>query len=138
MPVLDSPIASPWSLDARMLVRPRSTFAALAAGSPSDAGWRVAARRPLFAGVTLGAVSWIPMAVVVAAIIRAGDEFERRIHLVALALSFGSALLLLTALDWLVRADFLSPPPLMAIWLAFTGLWVFWLFIVKRRFERNA
>ena len=90
------------------------------------------------AGVTLGAVSWIPMAAVVAAIIRAGDEFERRIHLVALALSFGSALLLLTALDWLVRADFVRPPPLMAIWLAFTVLWVLWLFVVKRRFERDS
>ena len=90
------------------------------------------------AGVTLGAVGWIPMAAVVAAIIRAGDEFERRIHLVALALSFGSALLLLTALDWLVRADFFSPPPLMAIWLAFTVLWVLWLFVVKRHFERDA
>jgi hypothetical protein len=90
------------------------------------------------AGVTLGAISWIPMAVVVAAIIRAGDEFERRIHLVALALSFGSALLLLTLLDWLVRARFMHAPPLIAVWLALAVLWLIWLVVVKRRFERES
>jgi hypothetical protein len=89
------------------------------------------------AGVTLGTVSWIPMAVVVAAIIRAGDEFERRIHLVALALSFGSALLLLTLLDWLVRARFMRAPPLIAVWLAIAVLWLIWLVVVKRHFARE-
>ena len=76
--------------------------------------------------------------VVVAAIIRAGDEFERRIHLVALALSFGSALLLLTLLDWLVRARFMRAPPLIAVWLACAVLWLLWLIVVKRRFERES
>jgi hypothetical protein len=88
--------------------------------------------------VVLGSVSWIPMAFVVAWIIRAGDEFQRRIHLVALALAFGSALLLLAMMDWLVRAEFIWRPPLQALWLAFAVIWVIWLFIVKHRFERES
>jgi hypothetical protein len=90
------------------------------------------------AGVALGALSWIPMAAVVTVIIRAGDEFQRRIHLVALALSFASALLLLTLLDWLVRADFMRPPRLQVLWLALAVIWVIWLFVVKFRFERES
>jgi hypothetical protein len=89
------------------------------------------------AGVVLGTVSWIPMVVVIAGIIRAGDEFQRRIHLIALALAFASALLLLALLDWLVRAQFMWPPPLPVLSLSFAALWLIWLIVVKRRFERE-
>jgi hypothetical protein len=88
--------------------------------------------------VVLGAASWIPMAVVVAAIVRAGDEFQRRTHLVALALSFGSSLLLLTIVDWLARAHFIGRPPLQALWGAFAVIWVVWLLVVRWRFERES
>src|SRR6478735_611294 len=84
------------------------------------------------AGVVLGTASWIPMVAVIAGIIRAGDEFQRRIHLVALALAFGSAMLLLTLLDWLVRARFMRLPPLPVLWLSFSALWLIWLIVVKR------
>jgi hypothetical protein len=89
-------------------------------------------------GAMLGVLSWIPLAFVIAAIIRAADEFWFRIHLMALALSFGSALLLLAVADWLVRARFIGRPPLQALWLGAAILWVVWLLIVRRRFEREA
>lgn len=85
-------------------------------------------------GVVLGTAGWAPLAVVITAIIRAGDEFERRIHLIALALSFASALVLLALLDWLARAEFIWPPPLRLIWLAFCVLWLIWIVLVKRHF----
>jgi len=90
------------------------------------------------AGVALSAVAWIPLAVVITWIIRAGDEFQQRQHLVALAFSFASALLLLTLLDSLVRAEFMGPPPLGALWLAFAVMWLIWIFIVKYCFERES
>jgi len=89
------------------------------------------------AGVVLGTLSWVPMVAVIAGIIRAGDEFQRRIHLVALALAFGSAMLLVTLLDWLVRARFIRLPPLQVLWISFSALWLIWLIVVKRRFERE-
>src|SRR5262245_59764113 len=55
-------------------------------------------------GVVLGTISWIPMVAIIAAVVRAGDEFQQRIHLVALGWSFATAMLLLMLLDGLVLA----------------------------------
>ena len=87
-------------------------------------------------GVVLSTISWIPMVAIVAAIVRASDEFQQRIHLVALGWSFASAMLLLMCLDGLVLARFIRQPRLAVIWLAFAVLWVIWLIVVKRRFDR--
>jgi hypothetical protein len=89
------------------------------------------------AGVLLGTLSWVPMAFVIAAIIRAGDEFQQRLHLVAIAMAFASGLVLLTLLDWLVRARFMQPPPLQLLWLGYAVLWIVCLFVVRRRLERE-
>lgn len=89
------------------------------------------------AGVVVGTAGWVPMIFVIVRIIRLGDEFVRRIHLVALALAFASSLVLLTLLDWLSRAHFMAPPDLAVLWLAFALLWAVWLFVVKYRYERQ-
>jgi hypothetical protein len=88
------------------------------------------------AGVVLGSVAWLPIVAVIAAIVRAGDEFHQRIHLVALAWAFASGMVLLMFLDGLVLARFIRQPRLAVIWLAFAALWVIWLIVVKRHFDR--
>src|SRR5262249_37927830 len=64
------------------------------------------------AAVVIGAIGWLPLIAVITHIIRAGDEFNRGIHLVSLACAFASALLILTVLDWMSRARFITQPSL--------------------------
>ncbi len=87
-------------------------------------------------GVALAVLGWVPMMLVVAKIIASGDEFNRRIHTAAIAIAFAGALLVLTALDWLVRARFIDPPELSLVWLAIATLWFRALMATKRHFER--
>jgi hypothetical protein len=87
--------------------------------------------------VVLGVGGSAPWLWVVFNIIRRGDEFERRMHLVAGAFAFAGALVLVSAADWLVRAGFLSPPNLMALWVGFLILWLIALLGTKRYFERE-
>ena len=109
-----------------------AALAPLAANRLVDSG-SVAAR---VSGVALGTLAWLPLIYVVARIIRDGDEFVRRIHLVALALAFTGGLMLIALLDWLVRAEFIATPPLNVLWLAIALLWAVSLFGAKRYYER--
>ena len=90
------------------------------------------------AAVVVGTIGWLPLVAVVAWIIRAGDEFNRGIHLVALACAFASALVILTALDWMARARFIAAPSLSVLWLIFALVWAVWIFTVKYWFEHRA
>jgi hypothetical protein len=89
------------------------------------------------AGVVLGVLLWVPMIVVTTIVIRNGDEFERRIHFVAIATAFAGALLLISALDWLVRARFMEPPELSVVWLAIAALWFVAMIGAKRYYARQ-
>src|SRR5688500_16788674 len=88
-------------------------------------------------GVVLGVLLWLPMIAVVTLLIRRGDEFERRLHLIAIAIAFGATQLLINALDWLVRAHFMSPPPLSVLWLAIAVLWFMSIMMTKRYYARQ-
>ena len=90
------------------------------------------------AAVAVGSVGWLPLAAVTALVIRGGDEFHRRIHLVAIAFAFATALVILTMLDWLARARFMAPPSLSVLWLIFAVTWAVWIFAVKYWFEHVA
>ena len=72
-----------------------------------------------------------------AAMIRASDEFSQRIHYLAMSLAFAGALVLISVIDWLVRAHFIEPVPFMAMWLSLAVLWIIALVIAKRRVERG-
>lgn len=87
--------------------------------------------------VALGTLAWVPLILVMVAILRHGDEFVRRLHLIAMSIAFAGALVLITLLDWLVRADFIEPPDLAVVWLAIAILWWLSLFATKRFFERQ-
>jgi hypothetical protein len=114
-----------------ILIAAFAPFAAAALIETGSFGGRIA-------GVVVGMGGWAPLAAVITAIVRAGDEFERRIHLAALALSFASALVLLALLDWLARARFIWPPPLRMVWLAFAVLWLAWIVVVKQHYAGRA
>jgi hypothetical protein len=88
------------------------------------------------AGAVLGSIGWLPMAWIIIAIIRAGDEFNRRLYLVSLSVAFGASLVALTMIDWAVRAEFIHQPSLSALWVAFSVIWFVSLMIFKQRFER--
>ena len=88
------------------------------------------------AAVIVGVGSMLPWLWAVFAAVRRGDEFVRRMHLVAAAFAFGTALVLTSAMDWLERAGFIAPPPLTLLWLGFLILWVIALIGAKRYFER--
>jgi len=90
------------------------------------------------AAVVIGTIGWLPLIAVITHIIRAGDEFNRGIHLVALACAFASALLILMVLDWLSRARFITQPSLSVLWMIFALTWAVWIFLVKYWFEHRA
>ncbi len=106
--------------------------APIAAGMLIDAGTLTARVLAVF----LGSISWLPIAWVIVVIIRAGDEFHRRLYLVSLSIAFGASLVALTTLDWAVRAEFMHRPPLSVLWVLFALLWLVSLFVCKRQFER--
>jgi hypothetical protein len=89
------------------------------------------------AGVVVGVLAWVPLMWVVTVMIRAGDEFVRRIHLVSMSIAFAGALLLITALDWLARAQLIAPPPLRLLWLALGVMWFVLLLVTKTWYERS-
>jgi hypothetical protein len=89
------------------------------------------------AGVAIGVGGTIPWLWLISILIRRGDEFVRRMHLVAIALAAGAGLLLLIAFDWLERARFIEQPDLMLVWPAMLVLWLIALVGAKRYYERE-
>jgi nicotinamide riboside transporter PnuC len=88
------------------------------------------------AAVVVGVLGMLPWMWVVFSIIRRGDEFVRRMHLISFAFAFGGSLMLLVALEWLVRADLIYPPDLMFVLLGCLLLWFLSLMATKHYFER--
>jgi hypothetical protein len=89
------------------------------------------------AGVIIGVAGMVPWLWLISVVIRRGDEFVRRMHLVAIALAAGASLLVLIALDWLGRADFIEPPDLMLVWPAMLVLWLIALVATGRYYQRE-
>lgn len=89
------------------------------------------------AAVAIGTLGWVPLFVVVVAIIRAGDEYLRRLHLAAASVAFAAFLMLLLPLAWLVEARFIEAPSLQVLWVGCGLSWAVSLLVVKRRFERQ-
>jgi hypothetical protein len=87
------------------------------------------ARGALAALGILGFVLWL---VAIARLIRVQDEFERRIHLIALAVAFGATALLVFAADLLQRAGFVDYLLLRTIWMAMIALWWIAMLVVAR------
>jgi len=88
------------------------------------------------AAVVIGVGGTLPWMWVVLSIIRRGDEFVRRLHLIAFGLAFSGSLVLLVTLGWLVRADFIGQPDLMIVWAGCLLLWFMAIMGAKLYFER--
>jgi hypothetical protein len=88
------------------------------------------------AGVAVGVAGMLPWMWVLVAIIRRGDEFQQRMHLVAIAIAAGVCLMLLVTLDWLQRAWFMPTPDLMLLWPGCMLIWLVALLLTKRHYER--
>ena len=88
------------------------------------------------AGVIVGVASALPWLWTVAVIIRRGDEFVRRMHLIAIALASAFGMLMLLTVGWLVRAGFVDAPDFTVVWLGWLVAWLVALVGTKRYFER--
>jgi hypothetical protein len=86
--------------------------------------------------VVLGVGGMLPWMWVVVSIIRRGDEFVRRLHLVAFGLAFGGAIFLIVTLEWLIRAHFIDPPDMKMLLLGCIVVWAIALVAARRYFER--
>jgi len=109
-----------------------------ALGGGLTAGWLVDSDDTLVraAAVAIGATSLWPYLWVVLWMVRSGDEFTRRIHLIAAAIAFGASLMILSLLAWLDDAHFIHRPPLQLLWLVFALLWAVAIVVVARYFKR--
>jgi len=89
------------------------------------------------AGVVVGVGSMLPWIAVVVTIVRRGDEFVRRMHLIAIAIAAAASLLMLVTVDWLQRARFIESVDLVVIWPACLVLWLIALVGTKHYYERE-
>jgi hypothetical protein len=80
----------------------------------------------------LGVFGFVPWLMAIARLIQSQDEFERRIHLVALAVAFGATALFIFAADFLQRAGFVDYVLLRTIWMAMIVLWWIAIMVVSR------
>ncbi|HKS07442.1 MAG TPA: hypothetical protein VJR92_14140 [Gemmatimonadaceae bacterium] len=90
------------------------------------------------AAVTIAMISWIPWIVVVIGMIRRGDEFALRVHLVGLAIAFFGLMTVLAALDWLARARFIATPDLAFVWPVGLLLWFIGIMSANHYYQRQS
>ncbi len=89
------------------------------------------------AAVVVGGGGSLPWMFLIFVIVRRGDEFFRRMHLIALSIAFFAALLVISTLAWLVKAGFVDDPDLFIVWGLLLVIWVIALLATKRHFERS-
>jgi hypothetical protein len=87
-------------------------------------------------GAAVGIAGSLPWMWAVFLMIRQGDEFSRRIHLIAMAAAFAGGLILLSVLHWLAAADLITTPGLPVLWVALLLIWLAAAIVAKRYFER--
>jgi hypothetical protein len=89
-------------------------------------------------GVLLAMLAWVPWIWIVIGMIRHGDEFALRVHLVALSFAFLGVMMVLAALDWLSRAEFIAPPPFAFVWPVGLVFWLAGILTANRYYQRES
>jgi hypothetical protein len=89
-------------------------------------------------GVTLAMLAWVPWIWIVIGMIRHGDEFSLRVHLVGLSFAFLCLMVVLAALDWLTRAAFIEAPPFAFIWAGGLVLWLVGILTANHYYQRGS
>lgn len=97
-------------------------------GHPDSMGMRVAL-------VVIGVAGFLPVVFVYAKSIRMQDEFNQRIHYIALSIAFAATAVVSYAADLLSQAGFIPPLPSMGTWALMVAIW-FVAMIVTPRFYR--
>jgi|SRR6478672_8774905 len=85
--------------------------------------------------VVIGIGGFVPILFVYAKSIRTQDEFNQRIHLIALGIAFAVLALISYAADILVEAGFIARVPGGGFWAVMVGVW-FICMLVTPRFYR--
>jgi hypothetical protein len=85
--------------------------------------------------VVVGIGGFLPVVFVYAKSIRLQDEFNQRIHYIALSIAFAVTAAASYAFDLLVQAGFVPQFPALGIWALMVGIW-FIAMIVTPRFYR--
>ena len=67
--------------------------------------------------------------------IRKLDELQQRIHLIAIAVSFGITGTVVTASEYLARAGIAMPPAGLWVWALMVGAWWVGVLVLSRRFR---
>jgi hypothetical protein len=103
--------------------------------SKSDAFGRPDTLAMRIALVAVGIGGFLPVVFVYAKSIRMQDEFNQRIHYIALSIAFALTAAASYASDLLVQAGFVPQFPALGIWALMVGIW-FIAMIVTPRFYR--
>jgi hypothetical protein len=85
--------------------------------------------------VVVGIGGFLPVMLVYAKSIRMQDEFNQRIHYIALSVAFALTATLSYASDMLSQAGFIPPVPATGLWALMVAIW-FLTMIVTPRFYR--
>lgn len=109
-----------------------STFVATKADWLTARATSVPARLAL---VALGIGGFLPVVFVYAKSIRMQDEFNQRIHLIALGIAFAVIAVISYSIDLLHQAQFFSQPPSGGLWALMFAVW-FVAMLITPRFYR--
>jgi len=82
--------------------------------------------------VLIGLAGFAPVVFVYVKSIRIQDEFNQRIHLVALAIAFASTAVISYAVDLLHQSGFVPALPLTGLWAVMTAIWFVCMFATTR------
>jgi hypothetical protein len=85
--------------------------------------------------VAIGLGGFLPVVLVYAKSIRMQDEFNQRIHYIALSVAFALTAIVSYASDLLSQAGFIPPLPSTGLWALMVAIW-FLTMIVTPRFYR--
>ena len=95
-----------------------------------------AASLPARVGVAvLGIGGFLPIVFVYTKSIRIQDEFNQRIHLIALAVAFAATATISYAADILHLAGFIPPLPAAGMWALMIAIWFVCMLVTSRRYR---
>jgi hypothetical protein len=85
--------------------------------------------------VAVGIGGFLPVVLVYAKSIRMQDEFNQRIHLVALACAFAAAAVVSYSSDLLFQAGFIPQFPATGLWALMVAIWFVAMIVIPRHYR---
>jgi hypothetical protein len=82
--------------------------------------------------VAIGIGGFLPVVFVYAKSIRMQDEFNQRIHLIALGIAFAIVSVISYSIDLLHQANFIAQPPSGGLWALMVAVWFVTMLVVPR------